>query len=217
MITLYGNEFSSPSNKVRYVANALGIEYEYKHVDLMGGANKTESYLKLNPSGKVPVIQDGDFTLFESNAIIRYLARKVSSSLYPQDLKRGALVDQWMDFASLHVAQAVGRVFFNRVAYKFLNAEVDPRSLSDGLQFLQRFLPVLEGALAKSAFLAGPELSLADFSLLAGLDQAEVAGIELEVYPALSQWRKELIAKDFYQKCFSSYAAMLHALTQKAS
>ena len=204
MITIYGNEFSSPSNKVRYVANALGIDYEYKPVDLMGGANKTESYLKLHPAGKVPVLQDGDFVLFESNAILRYLAQKVSSSLYPQEIKRRAVVDQWMDFASLHVGPALGKVFFNRVAYQFLNTEVDPRSLADGLQFLQRFLPVLEGQLAKSAYLAGPELTLADFALLASLDQAEAAGVELSVYPALSQWRKELIAKDFYQKLRSA-------------
>src|SRR5215831_279401 len=194
MITIYGAEPSAPSNKVRFVANALGLAYEFKNVDLPGGENKTEAYLKLHPAGKIPVLQDGDFVLFESNAIIKYLADKESSSLYPKELRRRALVDQWIDFASLHIGTAVARVVFNRVFYKFAKVEQDERSLKDGLGFLQRFLPVVEAQLAKHAFLAGPETTLADFCLLALLDPAEIASIDLSPYPRLQRWRDGLKA-----------------------
>jgi len=215
MITIYGNDFSTPCTKVRFVANALKLDYEYRKLDLMKGEQKTESYLKLHPAGKVPVLQDGDFTVFESNSIIRYLAQKNSSSLYPQDLKQQTIVNEWMDFASIHIAIPMGKILFNRVIYKFLNAEVDPRSLADGIQFLQNSLPVLEKQIAKNGNIAGAELSLADFSLLAALDPAEAAGVDLAAYPALSAWRKDLMSKDFYQKCYASYGAMLQSLTQK--
>jgi len=215
MLTIYGFEVSSPSNKVRYVANALGIAYDYKRVNLQAGENKTEAYLKLHPAGKVPVLQDGDFVLFESNAIIQYLADKESSNFYPKDRRRRAIVDQWLDFASLHIGTAIGRVFVNRVAYKILNLEKDERSLQDGLAFLARFLPVLEGQLSKNAFLAGPETTLADFALLSNLDPAEIASVDLTPYPHLKRWQAGLMAKDFYQKCFPSYTQMLTELAQK--
>src|SRR5436190_13308747 len=103
MIILYGIDPSPPSNKTRFVANALGIEYEFKRVNLAGGEGQDETHLKLHPAGKVPVLQDGDFILFESNAIIRYLADKVDSNIYPEELKRRAIVDQWLDFSSVHI------------------------------------------------------------------------------------------------------------------
>jgi len=215
MLTLYGNEVSGPSNKVRFVANALGLSYEYKPVNLLAGENKTEAFLKLSPAGKVPVIQDDDFVLFESNAIIKYLAEKAGSSLYPKDLRRRSVVDQWADFASIHIGMAMGRVFVNRVAYKIVGIEQDERSLKDGLEFLGRFLPVVEGQLKKSAFLAGPELSIADFSLLAHLDPAEVCSIDLSATPSLQRWRNALRDKEFYQKCFPSYEKMLQGLAAK--
>src|SRR4029434_5308818 len=120
MLTIYGFEVSQPTNKVRFVANALGLPYEYKSVNLPKGENKTEAFLKLNPTGKVPVIQDDDFVLCESNAICKYLSEKASSNFYPKDPRRRALVDQWTDFSSLHIGTAMARVFGNRVASKMI-------------------------------------------------------------------------------------------------
>lgn len=215
MPTLFGNEISSPSNKARFVINALGIPYEYRNVDLMTGENKTEAYLKMHPAGKVPVLKDGDFVLFESNAIIKYLAEKEKSNLYPSELRRRVKIDQWLDFASIHIGVGMSKVFINRVAYGVLGMEKDERSLQDGLKFLDRFLPVVEAQLQKSAYLAEPEITLADFGLLAHIDQAEVSQVDLSVYPRLKQWQAELMGKEFYQKCFPSYAQKLMEIASK--
>src|SRR5262249_44808814 len=145
----------------------------------------------------------------ESNAIVKYLADKQNSSLYPKDLRRRALVDQWIDFSTQHIATAVGRVFFNRIIYKVMNAQQDERSLQDGLGFLQQFLPVVDAQLKKSAYLADPEITLADLCLLADLDPAEVCSIDLSPYSNLQRWRDGLRTKDFYQKCFASYTQMI--------
>jgi len=211
MLKIYGSDLSGPSNKVRLVANALGLEYEYRRVDLRDGENKTEDYLRLHPAGKVPVIDDGGFVLFESNAIIKYLASKAGSPLYPQETNKQAIVDQWIDFSSHHIGTAMGRVLFNRLFAPFLKLEVDEHSLSDGLSFLDRFLPVVERQLQANPFLAGNEFTLADLNLLAILDPAEVVGIDLSAYASLSKWRKGLREESFYTKCHKSYEEAVNA------
>jgi glutathione S-transferase len=211
MIKIYGADLSPPSNKVRFVANELGLDYEYNRVNLVSGENQSEGHLKLHPGGKVPVIDDDGFVLFESNAIIRYLATKCESPLYPPGAKQRALVDQWADFVSHHIATAVSRVLVNRVFAPFLNQEVDERSLADGLSFLERFLPVVDAPLEERRYLAGGELTLADFNLLSALDPAEVAQVDLSGYLNITRWRQDLMEQDFYTKCHKSYGDALAA------
>jgi len=213
MLKIYGAELSPPSNKVRFVANELGLEYEFKSVNLVSGENQSEGHLKLHPGGKVPVIDDDGFVLFESNAIIRYLAAKSESPLYPPGAKQRALVDQWADFVAHHVATGLNRVLVNRVFAPFLNQEVDERSLSDGLSFLERFLPVVDAPLKEQRYLAGGELTLADFTLLSALDPAEVAQVDLAGYLNITRWRQDLMGRDFYTKCHKSYGDVLAAIT----
>jgi glutathione S-transferase len=95
MLTIFGADLSSPANKVRFVANYLGVPYEYRRMNLREGEHKQEWYLKINPVGKIPAMSDGDFNLFESGAICKYLCGKVNSPIYPKDIKQRAIVDQW--------------------------------------------------------------------------------------------------------------------------
>jgi len=212
MLTIYGADLSTPSCKVRFVANALGLAYEYKRVDLVKGENKSEAHLKLHPGGKVPVIEDDGFVLFESNAIVKYLAVKNESPFYPKGIRQRSIVDQWIDFVSHHVATAVSRVLFNRVFAPFLNVEVDERAISEGLSFLERFLPVVDEPLKERKYLAGGELTLADFNLLSALDPAEVAQVDLGGYLNILRWRRDLMGQDFYTKCHKSYGDVLAAI-----
>ncbi len=209
MLTIYGSDLSSPANKVRFVANYLGLKYEYKKIDLGAGEQRKPEILKLNPVGKVPFIDDDGFVLAESGAIIKYLADKVGSSLYPKGLKERALVDQEIDFVTLHVNAALQKIVYNRVFAPRRKIAVDERSLEEGLNFLGRFLPIVEARLAKSAYLAGNTLTLADMTLLSGLDPAEVAGIDLSPYPAIRTWRENLRKQEFYTKCYNQYGESL--------
>ena len=216
MLTIFGFDFSSPANKVRFAANAMGLQYEYKRVNLFAGEQKTPEFLKLNPVGRVPAIDDNGFKVFESAAIIKYLADKNNSSLYPKDVQKRAIVDEWIDFANLHVATALQRVTFNRAMYKMLNVEKDERSLADGIKFLGNFLPLIEKQLKENKFLAGGEMTLADINLLAVLDPAELSSVDLSVYPSISNWRKNLRAQSFYTKCHNSLEEVFQAMTAGA-
>lgn len=209
MLTIYGSDLSSPANKVRFVANYLGLKYEYKKIDLGAGEQRKPEILKLNPVGKVPFIDDDGFVLAESGAIIKYLADKVGSALYPKGLKERALVDQEIDFVTLHVNAALQKIVYNRVFAPRRKIAVDERSLEEGLNFLGRFLPIVEAQLAKSAYLAGNTLTLADMTLLSGLDPAEVAGIDLSPYPGIRAWRENLRKQEFYTKCYNQYGESL--------
>ena len=216
MLTIFGFDFSSPANKVRFAANAMGLQYEYKPVNLLAGEQKSPEFMKLNPIGRVPAIDDDGFKVFESAVIIKYLADKNNSPLYPKDLKKRTTIDQWIDFANLHVATALARVTFNRVMYKFLNTEKDERSLNDGIKFLGNFLPMIEKQLKENKNLAGNEMSLADINLLAVLDPAELSSVDLNIYPSITNWRKNLRAQSFYTKCHNSLEEVFQAMTAGA-
>lgn len=209
MLKIYGSDLSGPANKIRFAANAMGLSYEYIRVNMREGEHKKPEYTKLHPAGKVPVMDDDGFVLFESNTMMKYLAAKSNSGLYPQGLKERAVVDQWIDFGSFHVGEATSRVIYNRLFAPLRKLPVDEGSLKTGLDFLARFLPVIDGQLGKHPYLAGGQLTLADINLLAVLDPAEVAGIDLSPFPNIVRWRNDLKAKDFYTKCHKEYGESL--------
>jgi len=209
MVKVYGSDLSSPANKVRFVANYLGLTYDYSFVNLREGAQNTPEFRKINPIGKIPAIDDDGFTLFESNAICRYLADKNNSPIYPKGLKERAAVDEWLDFVSMHVNLGVSKVMYSRIFAPLRRLEVDERSIKEGLEFLTRFLPNVDAQLSKHKYLTGNQITLADFNLLAALDPAEVAGIDMGPYKNIVKWRDELKQQDFYTKCHKEYGESL--------
>ncbi len=110
---LYTNLFSPNARKVHAVANELGIELETQTVDLRGGEQRTPEYLTLNPNGKVPTLVDGDTVLWESNAIMCYLAGKGDTDLWPKTAKRYDIL-RWMFWESNHLSNALNRLFFQK-------------------------------------------------------------------------------------------------------
>jgi len=217
MLKIYGADLSSPSNKIRMVANYLGLDYEYQRIKIREGENKQDWFKKLNPSGKIPVIDDNGFVLFESGAICKYLCEKQKSSLYPTDLKKKAVVEQWNDFIVIHVSGAVSKVLFNRIFYKYANTALDERSLQDGLTFLSRFLPIIDEQLGKNKYIAGEALTLADITLMSSLDPCEVSGIDLAAYKNILRWREPLKQQAFYTKCHKEYGESLKTATSAKS
>lgn len=211
MLTIYAMELSAPGLKVLYVANALGLQYEKKGVNLAAGEGQKPEYLAIHPAGKVPAMVDGDFKLFESNAIIKYLARKKNSDFYPNDLQKQAVIDQWIDFTSFHVMDGVARVLWNKVFAPRMGREVDANSMKCGYEFLNRYLPIIEQQLGKNKYIAGDKLSLADFVLLACTDPLETIEVDIKKYPKLAKWREGFITQDFYQKVHKFYGESLLA------
>jgi len=211
MLEIYAMEISAPALKVLYTANYLGLKYEQKKLNMQAGEHKKEEYLKIHPAGKVPAINDDGFIVFESNAIMRYLAQKENSDIYPADLKKRAIVDQWLDFASIHIQNGVGRVFWNKMIAPKVGGEVDEASMKCGYEFLERFLPVVDAQLGASQYYAGDQITIADFTLLAHTDPLQAIEIDVSKYPNLAKWREDLTQQDFYQKVHKFFGESMMA------
>lgn len=215
MLHIYGSPLSSPTNKVRFVANYLKMPSEFHIVNLSAGENRTPEFLKINSLGKIPAINDDGFTLAESNAIVRYLCDKNHSTLYPKELKARAVVDQWIDYASQHVMLALARIMFNTYFYKVAGANQDERSLQDGRKFINTYLPLIEQQLTRNAFIAGSTMTLADIVMIAALDTIELCEINMSTYTHINTWRKKLMSESFYQDCHESYASSFNKMLGK--
>ncbi len=191
MLTIYGSDLSAPAIKVRLTASFLGLNYKWQVVNLREGEQKQEWFLKINPVGKVPAIDDDGFYLFESNAICKYLCDKHNSSLYPKDVKKRATVEQWIDYISFHIGANFMPVVYNRVFAPRRGKPVNEKAIADGRRFLKQYFPVIEKQLTQHKYIVSQEISLADIILLALLEPAEMAQIDLSVYPKLSAWRAD--------------------------
>ncbi|MEH6524796.1 MAG: glutathione S-transferase family protein [Sneathiella sp.] len=205
MLKIYGFGLSQPTNAVRMVANALKIPYDYIELNAPEGEHRAPDHLQRHPAGKMPAIEDGDLTLFESTAIMKYLCKKAGSSMYPEDIIEQATVDQWCSFVSVHIYMAFSRIVFNRLLAPQLGLPVDDASAKAGVEFLDRFLPVVDRQLSQSKFIAGDRMTIADINLLATIDPVDALKIDLSMYPHLSVWREALIPQAFYQDVHAFY------------
>lgn len=215
MLILYGHALSSPSNKIRFFLNQEKIPYQFESVDLLKQAQKQADFLKMNPFGLVPVIDDEGFYLSESNAILRYLADRLNSALFPKELKARALVDRMMDYASLSIAHLTAKVMFQKYICHWLRVAPNPRVLEEAHQELKDEFSILNSLLTQHSYLVSDQMSLADLALLSALDVCETADIRLQDFPHLMAWRNGLMQMPFYQQCHQSYLQAFMAVTQK--
>lgn len=198
---LYNADLSPNALRVRAVSNELGTELEIVDVDLRGGENRTAEYLAMNPNGKVPVLVDGDFVVWESRAINVYLTSKVpGQSLYPGEAKARAIVDQWSYWQTVHLGPAMQRVAFEGFSkQKFGMGTPDQAVIDAEMKNVGQFLAVLEGGLAGKEWIAG-SLTLADFSLACTFVFHELAGISLDSYPNVRGWTERIGERPSWQR-----------------
>lgn len=209
MIKVYYHPLSFPSLAPVFAAEAMGMSYEKEVVDLVKGQQKSPEYLAINPYGKVPALKNGDFTMSESAAIMRYLARHEGSDFYPENIEAQAQIDQWIDFVNHHVRSPVGRVQFNRFAAPMLGLATDESSIQVGLKLLEKNLPIIESRLSEHAFLCGHKMSLADIALVAALEPEKTAKLDLSPYPAILGWLKTRRSETFYTNVHSHFGVEL--------
>ena len=216
MLTLYTNPRSPPSNRVVFTANALGYTYENNVVDLRSGDQKNPNYLKINPIGKVPAMDDDGFTLAESHAIMKYLAKK-AGRLYPSDIKEQAELDMMMDFIAIHLNVNLGKIMFNRLFAAMRGMTPNEESIKDGENFLNQQLPIIEERLTNSPYLMGDEMSLADISLISVLDPMDAVQFSLMPYPKIRAFRENMMKQPFYTALHSYYGENILPPSQQAA
>jgi glutathione S-transferase len=187
---LYGFPFSDNTWKVRSVAAHIGIVLDDQLVDLSRGEQRTPDYLALNPTGRTPTLVDGDFVLWESNAIMQYLASRKPNALWPDDARTRADIARWQSWQLAHwSAEACRPLVFERLVKAFFNlGPSDAAVVAKATEAFHRDARVLEAQLAKLPYLAGTGVTLADFSVAAPLFYAEKAELPLTPYPHIRDW-----------------------------
>ena len=201
VMRLYNANFSPNALRVRAVAHELGVELEIVEVDIRAGDNRAAEFLARNPNAKVPVLEDGNFVLWESRAICAYLAGiRPEAGLYPDGLKTRALVDQWAWWQAIHLGPAMQKLSFELfLKEKFGMGDPDPTVVEAERKATDQFLAVLETGLDDKDWIAGA-LSLADFYLATTFMYRDHAGISLDEFPRVAGWIGRLEARDSWQK-----------------
>jgi len=193
MIKLYGIPRSRTA-RVLWMLEELQVPYENVPVSFIGDARKPE-YLKINPNGHIPALQDGDLTLFESLAINLYLARKYDKGLWPKTVEGEAKAYQWSIWAMTELEEPLLTVLLNRA---FLPEEQrDAKKADDAAERFRTPLNVLEGQLT-GEWLAGKEFSVADLNVAAVLGWAALGGLELT--PKAQAWLGRCTARPGYAR-----------------
>lgn len=185
---LYGFPPSPNTWKVRAVAAQLGIPLELEFIDLT--KPRSADYLALNPSGRTPTLVDGDFILWESNAIMQYLAGPSQNTLWPNDARTRADIARWQCWQLAHFSsEACGPLTFQRLVKRIVNlGPPDEAIVAKGLEAFHRDARVLEAHLEKHPYLVGNTLTLADFSVAASMAYAKEAEMPLAPYAHLRDW-----------------------------
>ena len=197
-IKFYGRATSDNVQKARWMLAETGQPYE--HVELGGrfGGLDDPAFLKLNPHGKVPVLRDGETVVWESNAIVRYLAAAYcAGAIWPQDPAARANADQWMEWAQTRLYPDSNRLFW--LSVRTPEADQDHGKISATLEKLKGYYDILERQLEGRDYVAGNQLTIADIPTGATLYRYFELDIERPHLPNIRAWYDRLCARQAYQ------------------
>ncbi len=200
MLKIYGRKNSSNVQKVLWCCGEIGLAYERTDMGRQFGGNREAPYLALNPNGLVPtIVEDDGFSVWESNAIIRYLAKRYGApGFYPADVKAAAIGEQWMDWQLNSLNDAFTPMFHGlvREVPERRNLEAIEKSRAN----TQRHLAIVDRHLQDSRFVAGNAFSVADIPVgIYAYRWYTFEGIERGPLPALERWYGELQERAAYR------------------
>ncbi len=202
-IELYAFPPSPRAFKVMAIADHLGLDWTLRMVDLTKGEQKAPDYAALNPNMRMPTLKDGDYVLWESDAIAQYLAlKKPQGGLLPQDERSRLDVTRWQFWGLAHWDSACATLVYEHVVKPLLLGikEPDPAEVAKGTERFLCAAQVLDGQLKGRKFVTGDTLTLADFSIGSPLILAAPARYPLEPYGEIRRWHATLAALPAWQK-----------------
>lgn len=193
---------SHHSRRVLAVINHLGLQVDLDHRDLTKGEHQTPEIEALNPGGLLPILVDGDFALFESNAIMQYLADlQAETSLYPREVRARGLVNQWLSWQMCHFGPTTSTyVFENLVKQMIGGGPADQAKLAEAAEKFAKLGALLDGQLAKRNFIAGDKPTLADFAIASCLMHADATQIPWAELQNVKAWYARVAALPAWQQ-----------------
>jgi glutathione S-transferase len=183
--------------KVVAVAHEVGVSLELVTVDVFKGEARTPAMLAKNPNGKLPILEDGDFVLWESTAMLAYIAAKAGrADLAPTTPRERAEVDRWTSWQGAHFGPAIRKVAFERIVKKLAGlGPPDEAVVKAGIEEFAATASVLEQTLGTKEYVCG-RLSIADFALAPYAALTASCGLDFEPYPKATAWLGRMTARD---------------------
>jgi glutathione S-transferase len=181
------------SYKTCAVAHHLDLDIAFHCIDLKKGEQRAPDYLAINPNGKVPVLVDGERSIWESNAILCYLAMKAGSDLWPRDARQVEVI-RWFSWSADHFSRFTGELYFQYVVRaEFGMGEPDMEAVKEATGYTRRYSKVLDDHLADRKYLLGDTLTVADFAVATTLPYAQAAHIPIADFTAMQRWHDRLM------------------------
>ncbi len=196
---LYYHPVSTTSRPIMLLAADENIALDYELVDLMTGAHLQPGYQQINPSQQVPVLEDGDFRLSESSAILKYLAEKTGSASYPKDLRQRARINERMDWFNTGLYRELGYgVIYPQILpnYARENPVVQQGHLAWGCERARRWLSILDqDIIGANTFVCGNQLTIADYLGIGMITLGEVTKFNYTEWSNIARWIKTMKAQ----------------------
>jgi len=201
---LYQFPLSPNCQKVVSLAHEVGTPLELVNLEVFKGEARTAAMLAKNPNGKLPILEDGDFVLWESTAILAYIAAKAHrEDLAPTTPRERAEVDRWTSWQGAHFSPAIRKVAFERIVKKLAGLGAPDEALvKAGIEEFAVVANVLEQSLGK-AYVCGP-LTIADFALAPPACVASNCGLSYDAYPKVKAWLERMISRDSMKKTLAA-------------
>jgi glutathione S-transferase len=199
---LYHHPMSSNARRAVMTAVHLGAPVDLVVVDLAKGEQRKPDFLKKNPNGRVPVLEDDGFVLWESHAIMQYLAEKTpGQSLYPGELRARADVNRWLFWSAYHFTPAVSVLGWENLVKPMIGAgDPDPAAVKRGEGLVTENARVLDEHLAKRPWITQDRLTLADLAIAAPLMVIRQAKLPVNDFANLMVWFRRVESLDAWKK-----------------
>jgi len=202
---LYFHPISTACRPVMLFAADENIALDTQVIDLFKGEHRQPAYLAVNPSGQIPTLEDGDFRLTESAAILKYLAEKSGSRAYPADAKQRARVNEMMDWfnTGLYRDLGYGLIYSQTLPdYIYSDTAVQSATLARAQKKANHWLGVLDRSLigATKKFVCGNDITLADYFGVCIVTVGEVAHLRYDAYPNVMRWINTMKARPNWTK-----------------
>ncbi|KAK7392334.1 hypothetical protein VNO78_20768 [Psophocarpus tetragonolobus] len=205
-LKLYGLPMSTNTTRVMICLHEKDVDFELVPVNVFAEEHKQPTFLSKNPFGLIPVLQDGDLTLFESRAITAYVAEKLKETgpdlIRQNDSKEAALVKVWTEVESHYYEAAVQPIIYEYFVAPFEGKEPDKSVIDSNVEKLHKVLDVYEGRLSSNKYLAGDFYSLADLSHVSEthyLMQTPCASM-INERPHVKAWWEDISSRPAFNK-----------------
>jgi glutathione S-transferase len=198
---LHGFAMSPNTRRAQLGLEEADISYEFEPVDLMSGAHRGEAYRALNPTARVPALVDGDFVLWESNAILEYVAAlKPDKRLGPTNARERGELSRWMYMNAAHLSPAMAHIFAHTI--RLPEDQRIPKLVENGRAEVARCLGPFDARLAIGGEFLLDRLTIADLSIAPTLAAASMLGVDLSAYPNVTAWFSRIRERASWKKIY---------------